>query len=534
MSDAATIVRRLGALKGNRLPHETVWRDCYDYTSPLRGSGFQSSDLDAGSGQSRKARLVDGTATDAARLHASSLSSGITPATSIWFAIEIEDSTLDEKTWLEDSSYRIFKLIHGANFDSESLECYTDITIVGWCALFVEEAADKQGFAFEQWPLAEVYCGMSKRGGRVDIVYREFQLTAEQAVKEYGEKNLSAALLKVFQTKPDTQFTFIHCIEPNDEYVAKSTLSKKLAFSSTHVEVKSQKLVRRGGFNEFPVIVPRWQKLPKSAYAVGPTFDALPDIKMINELGSMELANADITICGMWIAEDDGVLNPRNIKVGPRKVITANSVESMKALQSGGNWQYSMEKAAQLQSTIRKIYLADQLQPQDGPAMTATEVHVRVALIRQLLGPVYGRLTAEWTQPMIERCFGMAMRMGLLAQPPASIQGKTFRIKYTSPLARAQRAEDVTAMDEFELTLQQEAALDPSVLDNYDLDAAVQLRAELKGVPSKLMRSVKAITDIRTARAKQQQAAQQAQAAAQAQLSAADSAGKTIGQQVAA
>jgi hypothetical protein len=63
-----------------------------------------------------------------------------------------------------------------------------------------------------------------------------------------------------------------------------------------------------------------------------------------------------------------------------------------------------------LQAQIRKILMADQLQAQDGPAMTATEVHVRVNLIRQLLGPIYARLQAEYLQPLIERCFGLAYR----------------------------------------------------------------------------------------------------------------------------
>ena len=102
----------------------------------------------------------------------------------------------------------------------------------------------------------------------------------------------------------------------------------------------------------------------------------------------MEKAAQDLAIAGMWIAEDDGVLNPRTVKVGPRRIIVANSVDSMKPLLTGADFNVAFTAEERLQASIRKIMMADQLQPQDGPAMTATEVHVRVALIRQLLGPV--------------------------------------------------------------------------------------------------------------------------------------------------
>ncbi|MBZ4252048.1 head-tail connector protein, partial [Streptococcus pneumoniae] len=77
--------------------------------------------------------------------------------------------------------------------------------------------------------------------------------------------------------------------------------------------------------------------------------------------------------------------NPRTVKVRGGSVIVANSVDSIKPLPSGADFNVSFSKADQMRAEIRKLLMADQLQPQDGPAMTATEVHVRVALIRQLL-----------------------------------------------------------------------------------------------------------------------------------------------------
>ena len=56
-------------------------------------------------------------------------------------------------------------------------------------------------------------------------------------------------------------------------------------------------------------------------YAIGPMFDALPDARELNHFLGMDRMNSELAIAGMWIVEYDGVLNPRTVKVGPRKAI---------------------------------------------------------------------------------------------------------------------------------------------------------------------------------------------------------------------
>ena len=187
----------------------------------------------------------------------------------------------------------------------------------------------------------------------------------------------------------------------------------------------------------------------------------------------------------------------------------ANSVDSMKPLQSGSNFQYAETKIQRLQGSIRKILMADQLQAQDGPAMTATEVHVRVNLIRQLLGPVYGRLQTEYLQPMIERCFGIAYRAGVLGAAPESLAGRNFTVRYLSPLARSQKLEEVTAIDTFIQGALVVAQADPTVMDNIDMDAAQRFKGEALGVPGSIIRSSADRDKIRQDRAQAQQEQQQ-------------------------
>jgi len=297
--------------------------------------------------------------------------------------------------------------------------------------------------------------------------------------------------------------------------------AQNLPFASCHIEADSKKVVRESGFHECPFVAPRWAKLPNSEYAVGPMFRALPDVKQLNRLVYLEDTNVDLAVSGMWIAEDDGVLNPRTVKVGPRKIIVANSVDSMKPLKSGADFNITFTKKESLQAAIRKTMMADQLAPQDGPVRTATEIHVRVQQIRQLLGPIYGRMQAEWYTPMINRCFGLAARApGVLPPPPQSLANRSYNVVFVSPMAKAQKMEEVNAVETSLLSVGQIAAAtqDPAVWDNIDVEESISVILEGRGAPANIGRTKEEVAQIRAARAKaQQEAQQQAQQAAMAE-----------------
>jgi Bacteriophage head to tail connecting protein. len=525
--NAARICKRLSDLKGKRQVHEQVWRDCFELTFPLRAHGFNGNVVDAQQAQNQKARIQDSTGTQASQVLASSIMSGLTPANSRWFELDVDGETPDDKRYLDNAAETIWLNIHQSNFDAEGYEACLDTVAAGWFALYVDEDRERGGYSFEQWPIAGVYITSSRRDGLVDTCYREHSMPARTAAETFGLENLSEGTQKLAREKPDELVSFIHAIEPRTPYVVGARMAKNLPFASYVVESKGKQLVRESGYHEFPVIAPRWQRIPDTSYGVGPVFDALPDIRVLNELKALQLASADVAVGGMWVAEDDGVFNPRTAKLGARKILIASSTDAIKPLQTGANFQLADFMVNDLKASIRKILMADQLQPQDGPAMTATEVHVRVEMIRQLLGPIYGRLQAEYLRPLIERCFGIAYRAGILGEPPESLAGRDYSVRYVSPMARAQRLEEVTATQRLYETaglISQAKGGDMAIFDRLNDDAALEIAADGLGVPSKVMLSdteMQAKLDARTQaaeQAKQQQMGEQAIAmSAQAQ-----------------
>lgn len=519
----ADIVRKLTDLKTRRTPLEGHIRECYQYTNPIRGMMFGTggSTLSAESIQSAAvaatANLYDSTGDDSAGLVASALVSNLTPANSRWFGYKSEKENDQLDKWLDEACTRVHAEIHASNYDAPAYEAMYDASISGQCALYVEDGKDTT-YHFELWPLAQCWVSTSTRDGLVDTIYYQFTLTAEQAVTEYGADKVPDKISKALEKKPYTLFSFVQAIFPRQKQQNAKRPSVKdrlLPFSSMHVELDSKTVVRDSGYHEFPVVFPRWMKLPGSCYAQGPLSRALPDIKSLNEAKRLTFANADMAIAGMWGAVDDGVVNPKTVRIGARKVIMMASKESFFPLQPGGKFDLAMLVTEDLKKSIRRIMMADLLETNtEGPAKTATEWHYRVNLIRQLLGPMFGRIQSEYLIPLVWRCFWIAYRKGILGELPQDAQGSNLQLQFQGPLARAQKLEEVASMDRFEQTLLTQAQVRPDVLDNYDLDEAIRHRAELLGVPATLVVDTKQVQQLRKVRADQQAKAQQQQAMA--------------------
>lgn len=472
--------------------------------------GFYNELTDPQTSLSDLAKLNDSTTTEAVRVFVSHLIEGMTPSNALWFSLDVGKESDDEKRWLSEAARIIWQNIHNSNFDGVSYECNLDGVIAGQFVMYIDEA-EGGGYHFEQWPLSQCSFSSTRPNMPIDTLYRRFELTADQAMSKYGENCGQKIKEAIAKGKGDEKFTFVHVIEPRKNHIKGSPFAKAMPFSSITVCIEDKRKVNESGYHEFPCAVPRWMLAPNSQYAVGPVFDALPDAATINKIKEYELANMDLAIGGLWIAEDDGVLNPQTVTIGARKIITANSVDSMKPLQTSSDFNVGFVAEERIQNQIKKLLLADVLPPLEGQPRTATEINMRMAYVRQMLGPIFGRLQSEYLQVMIVRCFGIALRSGVLGTPPDSLNDRTWHVKYESPLARAQKLSEVTAIDQYVEGLAATSEIDPSVMDNVDLDKAARFRGEALGVPADIIPTLKDVQQRRMQREEARQEMQQEQ-----------------------
>ena len=504
------IKKRMNQMEGSRGTWEDHWQEILDYVMPRKADiTFKRT-----KGEKRAEILFDSTAITASNLLAASLQGTLTSPSLQWFNIKLKEEQLNQdrgvQLWLEDCSKRMYEVFNETNFNSEVHEMYLDLVTIGTGALFVEEG--NKGFVeskihFNTMHIAEYYIQENVQG-YVDTLYRRYKLSARQAVQEFGEDNLGEKVLQAAKEKPDKMFNFIHAVEPLEDYErAMGKSNTKLPFHSCHVCEEDKMLVRGGGYNEFPYLVPRWTKATGEIFGRSPSYNALPDIKTLNKAVEIGLKAWAKAIDPPLLVQDDGVIG--RVRMTPGGITVVRNDAAIKPLQIGSNWQITDLKENQLRTAIRQAYYSDQLQLQDGPQMTATEVQVRYELMQRLLGPTLGRFQSEFLNPLIERVFNIMFRANALLPVPEIAEGQSLQVEFIGPLARSQRMEEAVAVERLYQLGMQLAQADPNILDLFDNDTAIRLRAELLGVPKTVLRGPAEVEQMRRQRAEAQQQQQQ-------------------------
>ena len=522
------IRKRLDKLEADRGTWESHWQEILDYVMPRKAEiTFLRS-----RGEKRTEVLFDSTAITANNLLAASLQGTLTSPSLPWFSLKLRDDDAnkirDIQIWLEDTARRMYAVFNESNFNTEVHEMYLDLCSVGTSAIFVEEANEgflQGGLHFNTLHIAEYFI-QENSTGRVDTLYRKYKMTARQAIQEFGEDNVGTKIKEAVKAKPDTQFNFIHAVEPTADYERATGKAKtKLPFHSCHVCVEDKMVARTGGYNEFPYLVPRWSKATGEIFGRSPSYNALPDIKTLNKAVEIGLKAWAKAIDPPLLVTDDGVIG--RVRMTPAGITVVRSDTAIKPLQIGSNWQITDLKENQLRTAIRQAYYSDQLQLQEGPQMTATEVQVRYELMQRLLGPTLGRFQTEFLNPLIERVFGIMMRSDALMPRPEAMSGMNMDIEYVGPLARSQRMEEAIAVERLYQLAMQVVQVDPTVMDVINHEQAIRMRATLLGVPKTVLRGEDEVAEIREQRAAAQQQAQE-QAMAQQQADTALSQGKAM------
>ena len=523
------IRKRLDKLEADRGTWESHWQEILDYVMPRKAEiTFLRS-----RGEKRTEVLFDSSAITANNLLAASLQGTLTSPSLPWFSLKLRDDDAnkirDVQIWLEDTARRMYAVFNESNFNTEVHEMYLDLCSVGTSAIFVEEANEgflQGGLHFNTLHIAEYFI-QENSTGRVDTLYRKYKMTARQAVQEFGEDNVGTKIKEALKAKPDTQFNFIHAVEPTQDYERSVGMKSKtkLPFHSCHVCFEDKMVVRVGGYNEFPYLVPRWSKATGEIFGRSPSYNALPDIKTLNKAVEIGLKAWAKAIDPPLLVTDDGVIG--RVRMTPGGITVVRSDTAIKPLQIGSNWQITDLKENQLRTAIRQAYYSDQLQLQEGPQMTATEVQVRYELMQRLLGPTLGRFQTEFLNPLIERVFGIMLRSDALTPRPSEMEGRNMDIEYVGPLARSQRMEEAIAVERLYQLAMQVVQVDPTVMDVIDHEQAIRMRATLLGVPKTVLRGEDEVAEIREQRAAAQQQAQE-QAMAQQQADTALSQGKAM------
>lgn len=509
---AADIIKGYEKAKSDRVTWDCTWEDLVYYTIP-RKRGIQN---EYEPGDKMQFDAYDDTAIQSNIIMAAGLSGYMTNAAQRWFELRARnDSIMNEpgvRAFFDDASEIMYNALANSNFYQQVHEVYLDLGSVGTATLY-EEEDPLTDIRFYSRPPKEIY-GIENEREVVDMVYRKFTLTAIKAYNKFGKDKCGESIVKAVEDQKDygKEFEFIHHVGPRSKRDVSKINAENKPFFSYWVSCKDRKIVKEGGYDEFPFFCSRFYKNSDETYGYSPAFACFPDILMINKMMKVYIEGAEIAIYPPWIAENDGVIGTLDLRAASinyqRQPL--NQGQAIQPLQSKMNGQIAMDFIERTTSNIKASYFTDLfLMLTQNANMTATEVIQRTQEKMLMLGPVLGRLQTELLNPIIARTFNILLRRGKLPPLPQALQDEEYDIVYVSPLAKAQRAVQAQDMQTFLSIVGNMAQFIPEVLDVVNGDKMVQKFANIYSVDPDVVNEEEEIDAMRQARAEAQAKAQQ-------------------------
>lgn len=525
---------RLAGLKAERLPYENKWKDIEDFICPGTTAFYQDAEKDI---ESDDDAILNTVPSVAHRVLASGMQAGLTSPSRPWFRLDVPDIRLAEfppvQEWLKKVQDIMYLVYTKSNFYDSTQNLYGQLGGPGTGAMSL--FPDFNHVIRCRTYSVGSYWISNDASGRTDTFAREWQMTTSQMVEEFGYEKCSAAIQHAYDRGDYfLQWKVMQLIEPN-RTVEKSAYGwKGKNFTAYWWEGtgNSKEFLRIGGHDIFPILCPRWQTADNKVYARSPAWTALPDCKMLMKMEESVNLGLDRIVDPPVIApaSAEGKIDtlPGGISYYDEQVGT----KGLRSLYENMNppIQAIEAKIAKIENQIKTVFFNDlflMISTMDRSGITAREIAAKEGEKLIMLGPVIERTKSELLDPCIDITFDIALKAGLIPEPPEELEGVPLQVDYISILAQAQKMIGLSAMNELVTNIGSLIQIGkPEALDKLDADQFIDEAARMLGIPPGIIVPDEDVAKVRQVKA-QQMAQQEALAQGQAMAEGARSLSET-------
>ena len=515
----ADLLTRWGHLRSERATWWSHWQEVTTYLLPRNGRYFEQ---DRNKGHRRHNSIYDNTGTRALRTLGAGMMAGATSPARPWFRLGTADPELNKytpvKLWLNDVTERMQLVFQKSNTYRTLHGVYEELGAFGTAGSII---LPDPKTAIHHYPVTiGEYAIATDYQGRVNTLYREFQKTVGEVVREFGYKKCSTSVKNLYDRGSlDQWITIIHAIEPRDdrERDFKKKDNMNMAYKSCYFEQggDGEDVLRESGYREFPAVIPRWGIAGGDIYGNSPGMEALGDIKQLQHEQLRKAQGIDYQTKPPL--QVPSYMKNRDVDSLPGGVtfIDGQQGKIETAFNVNLNLNHLLADIQDVRQRINGSFYADlflMLANATDTRMTATEVAERHEEKLLMLGPVLERLHNELLDPLIDNTFNRMIENNLVPPAPEELQGMELNVEFVSMLAQAQRAIGTNSIDRYVNNMGMVAQMKPDVLDKFNSDAWADGYADMLGVDPKLIVGGEQVARIRQQRAMAQQQAAKAEA----------------------
>ncbi|MGO1171216.1 MAG: portal protein [Serratia liquefaciens] len=502
-----------------RSTYDAHWKELSDFILPNCGRFLTT---DAGRNK-RNTKVVDPTGGLASRTLESGMLSGITSPTRPWFSLNTPNKQLMDswpvKMWLSQVVELMNDVMNKSNWYQSLTVLYRYLGTFATGAISILED-DEDVIRTHVLPIGSYYISNSDRL-QVDTVFRKFSMTCRQLVAKFGLENVSDSVKSAWDTGAyETWFEVVHAVLPNTNRDTGKLNSKNKRYSSVYYEPggSGEKLLSESGFDEMPILVPRWDINGEDAYGSScPGILALGGVKAL-QLQQKRKDQAIDKLVNPPMVAPSSMKNER-LSLLPGDVSYVNGAGDMGGFKPAyeinpriSELLESIQDGRQLTNECYFVPLFNMFSNINTRSMPIEAVNEMRDEKMLQIGPVLDRLNDELLDPAIDRIFNIMNRRGMLPPPPEELQGQPLRVEYTSVMAQAQKAVGIGSIERFVGFIGNMAAAGfQQAVDKLDVDQAIDEYGDMLGVPTTITKSDEQVQAEREQRAQQQQAAQNLQ-----------------------
>jgi hypothetical protein len=194
-----------------------------------------------------------------------------------------------------------------------------------------------------------------------------------------------------------------------------------------------------------------------------------------------------MAISGIYTAEDDGVLSVDNVRLMPGTILPiAPGSSGLRPVPAAGSFDVSQIVLSDMRTNIKRALFNEMLGTPDKTPMSATEVAQRMADLSRQIGAAFGRLQVEFVNRVVQRVVWILRKQNRIVLP--AVNGREIKVVSTSPLSQAQAVEDINAVNNYLMMINQHFGPQLAQLMINQEETANYLR-ERFGVPARLNRN---------------------------------------------
>lgn len=523
------LYQSLDTERASFIPH---WRDLADHVMPRR---IRLNPSDSNKGDKRNQKIVDATATLAARTMRSGMMAGITSPARPWMRLITPDQDLNErsdvKDWLFTVTQRMHTVFLRSNLYNALPTLYGDQGTFGTASMAVLDD-EKDVVRFMVIPVGSYSMAVNDRG-IVDTHVRDIPMTVRQIVRQFVNmnepeskrwRNVSITVRNMWnQGTLDAMVPVCQTIIMNDDYDTGALQSRYKRYSSVYFERGSSDIsenggiLRKSGYDDFPMLCPRWDVTGDDVYGTTcPGMDALGDIKALQLMQRRKAEAVEKMLRPPMVGPSS--LKTAKASIIPGDITYVDMRDGQQQFRPIFEVKFDINAVGadikEHQMRISRCYYEDlflMLAQSDRREITAREIDERHEEKLLMLGPTLERENDELLDPLISRVFNIMVRRGMVPPAPEVLQDQPVKAEYISIMAQAQKMVSMSGLERFSTFVSNMSQAMPTALDKINSDNLVDEYAEMTGVSPRILNTDEQANKIRDERSKAQAAQAQAE-----------------------